>query len=148
MKKLLILGGVLITTALIIKNPYIIVIGNSMAPTLHNFSILKLTPATNLKDGDIIVFHHDSEILIKRIVYNGANDNIVYDSEYSSFAPAQLKAFLKLHNAGFKYCSNQFHHLSVDEYWIDGDNTNATISSSMIGPINDNDIIGKIPNKK
>ena len=130
------------------SSKFMIVHGNSMAPTIKDLSLVVIKQSNHYKDGDIIIFKFNNEILIKRIIYSGDSDNLWYTDDiypddpsmeiYNCYNEEEYKAV-----KSYKRISKiDFIKLSTNEYWFNGDNIFNTASSAGLGPIEKSDIIG------
>ena len=131
---------------------FIIVEGDSMYPTVKNHSLAFLSQNSEIKNGDIVVFQFNDEILIKRVIYS-FKDNLRYseegkvgDDNYPElFTPYDPNRFSKIYQALQKYSKiPKMETLKKDQFWVDGDNFGHTLSSANIGPINKSDVIGTL----
>lgn len=96
-----------------------LVVGNSMAPTLQDQSIHFIGPIWNPKVGDIVTVMLSDEdySLVKRIVA-GPGDAVMHQGEMLI--------------------------LGADEYYVMGDNRDASTDSRIFGPICRDEITGQL----
>ena len=129
--------------------PYkvVVVLGNSMHPTLKHGQIVLAKKVTKFEKGDIVVFRNDfEEIVIKRILfmpdeyYYFILENkpfiaeLIYDNSY--------RTMLKFYNI---YGDHIFEHkIPKDEYYVVGDNHSNSDDSRRFGPISKEQLMYKV----
>ena len=128
--------------------PYklVVIVGESMMPTLHSKQIVIATKAKEIRRGDIIVFRNDySEIVVKRVAYvagdyfyyhiqkNGENELI--DSSYNSVLDS-----IDLY--GSKTIVE--HKVPLKKIYVLGDNYNNSDDSRRFGTIELSDVMYKV----
>ena len=142
----------LIGLALIIclyYNPYkiIMVLGESMYPTLKSHQLVLAKKVDKIERGDIVVAYNDArETIIKRVVYlpgetytqviapSFAEPKLVED-----LSESDLMVFL-LDNRSFAFDCK----IPKDNYFLMGDNRNNSDDSRRFGTLNKKDIIYKV----
>lgn len=115
---LVIAGFIGVTPCLLGFHPSVVV-GNSMAPTLQDQSIHFIGPIWNPKVGDIVTVMLSDEdySLVKRIVA-GPGDAVLHQGEMLI--------------------------LGADEYYVMGDNRDASTDSRIFGPVCRDEITGQL----
>ena len=110
--------------------------GESMEPTLHNKDIIliSLNPS-KINKSDIIVFNHDGNTCIKRIVAVEGDNVTIKDNklQVNGIFISNVKSTV----------SNKSYKLKTDELFVLGDKYKDSIDSSDYGPITTQNIIGK-----
>lgn len=94
-----------------------IVVGPSMQPTLADHSVHLTVPDPDPEIGDIVTFRHGSVLLVKRVVAG----------------PGDVVDHLGDHIV-----------LNDSQYYVVGDNINNSRDSRSFGPIDADDITGKL----
>ena len=130
-------------------NPYkiIMVLGNSMYPTLKSHQLVLAKKIDNINRGDIIVAYNDQrEIIIKRVVYlPGEAYTQVIEPSFTEpkliedLTDSDLMVFL-LDNRSVAFDCK----VPKDNYFIMGDNRKNSDDSRRFGTINKKDIIYKV----
>ena len=129
--------------------PYklVVVVGNSMYPTLKNGQILLAKKIDKIEKGDIVVLCPEVDnIVIKRVayvpgdyyyvVYDHKNlDIILLDDNYK-----KMKEYIEKfgHNGIFEY------EIKPNYYFVLGDNRNDSDDSRRFGPVDKEYIMSKI----
>jgi signal peptidase I len=123
-------------------NSFMFVRGTSMYPTLHNGSMVIInTLDRDYKVGDILVFHKDDEIYVKRVIYTGYNYYyfIKPNSDGNSYS-----IVYQYHNKSAANLAKQYSLKSLeDKFWMKGDGY-CSINSETYGPISKEKVIGKV----
>ena len=124
-----------------------LVIGISMEPTLHNgtmIAVTKITEEDDIKRGDIVIAKvadpktGKSIQVIKRAI-GIPGDRIQIKDGGLYINGGRKKTVKKIREPGK---ANEEISLSKDEYFLLGDNVNASGDSRMFGPVENNCIIG------
>lgn len=118
--------------------------GDSMLPTLPSGSKIIIKKQLRYSTGDIVVISVNGRTFIKRIAAV-ANDRIFVSKhhllvagDYKSLDDYQFSNKIKAF--GFKLRKNQ--------YFVLGDNFNASVDSRIFGAIDSSNILGKCINRR
>ncbi len=114
----------------------IIISGQSMSPTLNDHQIVLILKTKNIKKNDIIVFSFNNQELIKRVI--GIEGDIIELKDGYVFKNNIQLSYTYLENENKKYI------LKSNEYFVIGDNFNASTDSRSFGIINNDIIEGKM----
>lgn len=137
---------VIIILAVILIKSFIVspirVNGVSMNPTLHNGDIMLLDEISyrfqNIKRFDIVVVHYEDEYLIKRVI-GLPGEEIRYEDDKLYINDQYIEEdFTHKKTGSFSNIT-----LGDNEYFVMGDNRSNSTDSRIIGPIKENQIIGK-----
>jgi signal peptidase I len=141
----------LISLIILLFNPYklVVVVGESMYPTLRNGNIVLAKKTKDLRKGDIVVARNDQqEIIIKRIAYM-PKEYYYYllnrnDSDYRF-----LIVDNSYHNVALffdEYGDKKIQQLQVPigQYYLLGDNLNNSEDSRRFGSIEKQNILYKV----
>jgi signal peptidase I len=137
----------------------VIVSGHSMDPTYHNGQtvlVWKTMPRSELKPGEVIVFRQGQDELIKRIVY------ITPRADADLFPPPGFPEIIKTPRGTLGIAPYNSFFLSFNWYFVKvrlgfkpkpppadriyvmGDNFPISDDSRDFGPINENQIMGRV----
>lgn len=120
--------------------------GTGMEPTLQGGQTLLLLKTKNVKDGDIIAFYYNNQVLVRRVVCTGGkqlemneqgvvkiNDTVLEEPYLESPATGQC-------NIAFPY------HVRTGTVFVMGDNRLESMDSRLeeIGTVPEDRIIGKV----
>lgn len=126
----------------------VVVLGNSMYPTLKHGQIVLAKKVSKFEKGDIVVFRNDfEEIVIKRILFMPEEyyyfildskpyvTELIYDNSYRSI--------LKFYE---EYGESHIleHKIPKNEYYVVGDNHNNSDDSRRFGPIYKEQLMYKV----
>jgi signal peptidase I len=129
--------------------PYkiIVVLGNSMYPTLKNGQIVLAKKVTKFEKGDIVVFRNDlEEIVIKRILFMPEEyyyfilesdpycTELIYDNSY--------RTMIKFYDIYGDHILE--HKIPKNEYYVVGDNHSNSDDSRRFGPIYKEQLMYKV----
>jgi len=135
-------AAVLISTLLI---NVISVQQNSMSPTIQDGDTLIFIKGGNVNRGDIIAFHHNNQVLIKRVIAAaGELVDIDRDGIVSVNGERLTESYLNMNSRG--ECTIDFpFHVPENQFFVMGDNRAASLDSrlSVIGTIHKDRIVGK-----
>ena len=135
--------AVIISTMLL---PVLRVTGTSMTPTLQNDEILICNKLGDIKQGDIIAFYYNNNILVKRVIAHAgewvdiSEDGTVYVNNVAVDEPY-------LTEKAFGECNIQVAYQVPDSrFFVMGDHRSVSIDSrnTAVGCIAAEQIVGKI----
>lgn len=114
----------------------IIISGQSMSPTYHDKQVILISKVySQLNRNDVIVCTYNNMEIIKRIV--GCPGDIIELKDGYVYRNSVKLSYTYDGTDEKKYT------LSDDEYFVIGDNYNASTDSRVFGPIKNNAIIGR-----
>ena len=130
--------------------PYklVVIVGQSMMPTLRNGQVVLAKRESKYNKGDIVVIKDTEEgnIIVKRIVF-APNEYyyLILDSDKFEMNFLLDNSFRTILEAKSKYGAavNEY-KLSNDSYFVVGDNLNNSDDSRRFGPIRKENIIYKV----
>ena len=141
----------LISLIILLFNPYklVVVVGESMYPTLKNGNIVLAKKTKDLRKGDIVVARNDQqEIIIKRIAYmpqeyyyyllNRADEDyrfLIVDNSYHNVA-------LFFDEYGDKKIQQL--QVPIGQYYLLGDNLDNSEDSRRFGSVEKQNILYKV----
>jgi len=129
--------------------PYklVVVVGQSMMPTLRNGQVVLAKRESKYNRGDIVVVKDtESNILIKRIIFRpGDYYYYIIDSDRFEMRFLSDNSFRSILEAKSKYGQAVVEYkLGKDSYFVVGDNLNNSDDSRRFGPIKYDEIIYKV----
>ena len=116
---------------------FVTVQGISMMPTYSDGQILLIKRGdSDIAIGDTIVFKANNEYSIKRVLAR-ENDNVKISGGLLYVNEVKIQTFL---------CDNSSkeYYLQSNQYFVVGDNQSKSYDSRDYGPINSNQILGKV----
>ena len=120
--------------------------GQGMEPNLHNRQTLVLLQTQKVKDGDIIAFYYNNQVLVRRVICHGGNQIIIEENGAVSVNGNMLdEPYLK--NPSFGQCNLSFpYYVPVNHVFVMGDYREIAMDSRLkeIGSIPTERIIGKV----
>lgn len=127
--------------------PRFLVEGTSMEPTIHTDERVVVSRLDYMvstpRRGDIIVFRHDDTYLIKRIIgLPGESVRMIEGHVYINGNELEEAYIAGL--CGSVACSDELWLLKKDEYFVLGDNRDASLDSHNFGPIDQKQIVGRV----
>lgn len=126
--------------------PVLQISGSSMNPTLHEGEIVLSLKTKKVDTEDIIAFYHGNKILVKRVIAKSGNwVNIDEDGKVYVNDKLLDEPYIKEKNLGQTDVKFPF-QVPEGSYFILGDDRATSIDSrnSIIGCVNEEDIIGKV----
>ena len=118
----------------------VIVSGDSMIPTLKSGQLVIIRKhVDSFESGDIVVFHHQDELMIKRVIAL-PGDQVILDSSGIYINGIHIKPY---NYSGEPTVIS----LNEDDVFVIGDNYDNSIDSRIIGPISIGDVIGVVLRK-
>lgn len=130
--------------------PYklIVIVGQSMMPTLRNGQVVLAKRENKYNRGDIVVIKDTSEdvIIVKRIIFTpGDYYYYILDSQKFQMVFLLDNSFRSILEAKANYGDAvQEYKLGDDSYFVVGDNLNNSDDSRRFGPIKKDEIIYKV----
>jgi signal peptidase I len=128
-----------ISVYLLVFRPFrvVMVIGESMTPTLHPYQLVVAYKTSNFKKGDVVIIDSiETETIIKRIKYV-PGDKYSYYIDYSGMLllpdnKKDLYNFLQNHHNTKRVMNFE---IQKDYYFVLGDNLDKSDDSRRFGPI-------------
>lgn len=113
-----------------------------MEPTLSSGDITLVDLNKDIERNDIVVFKHDKNYLVKRVVgLPGENVQIIENVIYINGEP--IKDAVNVNMDDYGLAANAI-ELKEDEYLVLGDNRNNSRDSREFGAISKEDILGTV----
>lgn len=126
--------------------PVLQISGTSMEPTLKNGEIVVLVKTKKLDRGDVCGFYYSNKILIKRVI-GLPGDVVVIDNDGNVYVNGEMLIEPYITEKLLGDCDLEFPY-TVPEmtYFVLGDQRSSSVDSrsSVVGCINQEDIIGKV----
>lgn len=126
----------------------VVIVGQSMMPTLRNGQVVLAKRESKYNKGDIVVIKDNPEdgIIVKRILFTpGDYYYHIIDSDNFEMIYLLDNSFRKILEAKSKYGNAVLEYkLGKDDYFVVGDNYNNSDDSRRFGPIKRENIIYKI----
>lgn len=135
--------SVLVATLLL---PVLQIYGTSMTPTLTEGDIVLSVKSNNFKRGDIIAFYYNNKILVKRVIA-GPSEWVNMDEDGRVYVNDNLLEEKYIDEFYYGECDIEFpYQVPGDSYFVMGDHRETSLDSrnSLIGPISNENIVGKI----
>ena len=126
--------------------PVLQIAGSSMTPTLNSGEIVVLLKTDNLDRGGLCGFSYSNKILIKRVI-GVPGDIISIDQEGTVYLNGSILDEPYISEKALGECDIEFPYIVPQEsYFLMGDHRETSIDSrsSLIGSINNDQIVGKI----
>lgn len=132
--------------AVVLLFPMLQITGTSMTDTLQDGDIVIALKGAGYKEGDIVAFHYNNKILVKRVIAT-AGDWVDIDVDGYVSVNGELLNEPYIAERALGYCDIVMPCQVPDgRYFLMGDNRNTSMDSrdSEIGCISNDMIIGKI----
>ena len=126
--------------------PVLHIYGDSMSPTLNNGDIVLALKSKNFKPGDIIAFHSNNKVLVKRVIAE-SGDAVSIDSSGTVSVNDTVLEEPYVSAVSFGQCDLAFpYQVPEHSLFVMGDHREVSIDSrtTEIGCVPDDQIIGKI----
>ncbi len=139
----LVVLGVAIVSA-ILAQPYRLVMihGPSMSPTFESGNlVLSSRVVPSLRHGDVVVFQHDGETLVKRIAFVPGDRILEFKFRGQWIAPGN--DFL-LAVAANRHYAQRATTIPAGKIYVLGDNSDESVDSRTFGPVPTSSIIGRV----
>ncbi len=126
--------------------PVLQVSGSSMEPTLSDNDVIVLLKNAEIKTGDLVGFYYQNKLLLKRVI--GCPGDIVdIDEEGNVYVNDELidEPYLSEKSCGVSDITYPY-QVPEEKYFVLGDNRETSVDSrsSVIGCIEDDQIVGKV----
>lgn len=122
--------------------------GTSMLPTYVDGEKLWLSKVSELKNGDVIVANcsnsEEKFYIIKRLIASPGDRIVIAGNDIYVNDELLKENYIKDKNWNDDYLFNLDVTLGKDEYFLMGDNRIESMDSRIIGPVNRENILGKI----
>lgn len=115
--------------------------GVSMEPTYKDSETILMKEIGGYSKGDIVVFNHGKDILIKRLIAEPGDTIQIKDSTLFINGEEVKEDYIKEWHYAPGIAQSEI-ALGEDEYFVMGDNRNHSKDSRAFGPIKSSDIIG------
>lgn len=120
--------------------------GNAMEPNLHSGQTLVILRTQEVKEGDIIAFYYNNQVLVRRVICTGGKQVSIANDGSVSINSRQLEEpYLTEKSIGL--CTITFpHHVQSGYVFVMGDSRTIAMDSRLeeIGSIPEERIIGKV----
>lgn len=126
--------------------PVLHIYGDSMSPTLNNGDIVLALKGKNFKPGDIIAFHSNNKVLVKRVIAE-SGDAVSIDSNGTVSVNDTVLEEPYISGTSLGQCDLTFpYQVPEHSLFVMGDHREVSIDSrtTEIGCVPDDQIIGKI----
>ena len=120
--------------------------GNGMEPALRNGQTLILKRTENVKEGDIVAFYYNNQLLVRRVICEGGKQiSIGKDGSVEINNEPLEESYVE--DASIGQCNITFPHtVAPNSYFVMGDNREIAMDSRLkeIGSISEDRILGKL----
>ena len=120
--------------------------GTGMEPNLRGGQTLVILKTQKVKQGDVVAFYYNNQVLVRRVVCTGGNQISITDEGVVSINGEDLdEPYLEEKTLG--QCNLTFpYHVRSGTVFVMGDNREASMDSRLnqIGTVLENRIIGKV----
>lgn len=126
--------------------PVLQISGTSMEPTLYEGEIVLALKTKKVDTGDVIAFYHGNKILVKRVIAKSGNwVKVTEDGDVYVDGNLVDEPYVKEKTFGQGDVEFPI-QVSEGSYFVLGDDRNTSVDSrtTVIGCINEEDIIGKV----
>lgn len=126
--------------------PVLRVTGTSMTPTMYNDELVICSKNSNFESGDIIAFHFNNKILLKRVI-GTAGDWIDMKEDGTVYVNGEKLAEPYVDELAYGECDIEFPYQVPDNrIFVMGDHRAVSVDSrsTSVGCVADEYIIGKV----
>lgn len=120
--------------------------GTGMEPNLRGGQTLVILKTQKVKQGDVVAFYYNNQVLVRRVVCTGGNQISITDEGVVSINGEDLdEPYLEEKTLG--QCNLTFpYHVRSGTVFVMGDNREASMDSRLnqIGTVLEDRIIGKV----
>ncbi len=120
--------------------------GSSMSPTLNDGQILIVNKMSEINTGDIVAFHYNNKVIVRRVVATGNNQiSIDVFGTVSVNGQALDEPYVQKNTLG--QCNLNFPYtVPAKSYFVLGDNREIAMDSRLveIGVVTEDRLIGKV----
>ena len=118
---------------------YAVIEGDSMSPTLENDDVIEIHKGTYPEYHDIIVFNHDEDKYIKRVI--GLPGDTIEIKDGNVYRNGIMEEFLSDEETN-PYAVDEPIVVEEGHYFVLGDNRSSSYDSRMFGSVAQEDVIG------
>lgn len=120
--------------------------GNGMEPSLKNGQTLVMRRTEKVKEGDIVAFYYNNQLLVRRVICEGGKQiSIGKDGSVEINNTLLEESYVKDPSIG--QCNITFPHtVAPNSYFVMGDHREIAMDSRLkeIGSISEDRILGKL----
>ena len=120
--------------------------GNGMEPSLKNGQTLVMRRTGKVKEGDIVAFYYNNQLLVRRVICEGGKQISIGKDGSVEINNALLEESY-VEDPSIGQCNITFPHTVVpNSYFVMGDNREIAMDSRLkeIGSISEDRILGKL----
>lgn len=142
---LVVVAAVAVLVAVLLL-PILRIYGHSMNETLDEGDIVVSLKGSDFKTGDIIAFHYNNKILIKRVI-GSAGDWVDIDADGNVYVNEVLVEEPYLDEKAFGECNIELpYQVPESKVFVMGDNRSVSIDSrnTAVGCVAEEQIVGKV----
>ena len=142
---LVVVAAVAVLVAVLLL-PILRIYGHSMNDTLDEGDIVVSLKGSDFKTGDIIAFHYNNKILIKRVI-GSAGDWVDIDADGNVYVNEVLVEEPYLDEKAFGECNIELpYQVPESKVFVMGDNRSVSIDSrnTAVGCVAEEQIVGKV----
>ena len=120
--------------------------GNGMEPSLKNGQTLVMRRTEKVKEGDIVAFYYNNQLLVRRVICEGGKQISIGKDGSVEINNALLEESY-VEDPSIGQCNITFPHtVAPNSYFVMGDNREIAMDSRLkeIGSISEDRILGKL----
>lgn len=120
--------------------------GTSMSPTLKDGQILIVNKMAGIKNGDVVAFYYNNQVLVRRVIASG-NEQITVDVFGTVHINGEEMKEPYIENKTLGQSNIDFpYNVPTNTYFVMGDNRDVAMDSrlSEIGVVSEDRLIGKV----